>query len=193
VKVKAQGLLYAAKWIEEAHGRDALARVLRECSPEVRTRCVEAIAINWHPVEELIEFLQVSERLLGTGDGRIAEAMGAAGARANLRGVLMRVARHLTNPEFLMRRIANLWRQYNDEGELLLIAASERLVQFEIRDLQQTYPFLCPMITGWAGEVAEAIGVEVPIARHSSCRTRGAPSCTWTVQASGGKPLLSDG
>lgn len=189
MKIKAQAFLNATKWVVAAHGQDALAGILRECGTDVRARYVEAIAINWHPIEEYVEFLQVSERLLGTGDGRVAEAMGAAAARANLRGVLLRLARHLMKPESLMRRIANLWRQFNDEGELVLLAANERTVQIEIRGMKQTYPFLCSTITGWAREVAGAIGVEAPVARHPSCRARGGASCTWIVHASGGGTL----
>ena len=42
MQVKAQGLLNAAKWIEEEYGRDALRDVLHSCSQEVRERYMTA-------------------------------------------------------------------------------------------------------------------------------------------------------
>ena len=92
MNIKAQGLFNAAKWIEKELGQAALRDVLRACSPAVRDRYTTAIVINWHPLEEFVEFLEVAERLLGRGDGKLAEQVGAAGARENLRGAMVRAA-----------------------------------------------------------------------------------------------------
>jgi len=192
VKIKAQALLYAAKWLEETHGQAVLARVLRECQPAVRESYIEAIAINWHPLEEYIDFLTVSERIVGTGDGKIAEEMGEAAARANLRGVVLKVVQYIAKPDFLMRRIASLWRQFNEKGDFVLISADERAVRFEIAGLPEVYPLLCASIVGWSRAVATAIGVEAPIARHTSCRARGGAKCLFEVRSMKGQlvPLV---
>src|SRR5438105_237316 len=83
VNVKAQALLNGAKCVREKFGEDALEQVLAACSPRVRERCATAIAINWHPQSELCEFLTVADRVLGRGDGKLSEEIGATGARAN--------------------------------------------------------------------------------------------------------------
>src|SRR5438045_3689078 len=121
MKVKAQGLLNAAKHVEDTFGRDALGEILRECSPAVRETFTSSIAINWHEVEELCEFVEVAEKKVGSARGKLARDIGAAGARANMKGTLLRIAFYLGKPEFLMKRAAGLWRQFNDEGTMELL------------------------------------------------------------------------
>ena len=77
MQVKAQGLLNAARYLEDTYGRDALASVLRATSPAVRDTYTSAIAINWHPVEEFVEFVDAADRILGRGNLRLAEDIAA--------------------------------------------------------------------------------------------------------------------
>lgn len=184
MNVKAQGLLNAAKWIEDEYGRDALGRVLRACSPAVRERYVSAIAINWHPLEELVEFLAVAERMLGRDDGRLAERVGAAGARANMKGTLVRVAVYLARPEYLMQRIAGLWNQFNDQGEMLLVSMDEKHARIEVRGVPNPHALFCATLTGWCLETAARLGIANTLVRHVQCRARGEARCLWEVRGS---------
>jgi len=186
VRVKAQGLLNAVKWIEAEYGRKALDQVLAGCSPPVRERCATAIAINWHPMQELVELLQSAEHVLGTGNGRVAERIGEAGARANLKGVLIRMAFWVANPEFLMRRVAGLWRRFNDEGEMIMLHVAEDVRRFEVTGVSTPNWLFCCTITGWGTVTTEAAGVVDPIARHVECRARGASRCLWQVTTPAG-------
>ena len=184
MNVKAQGLLNAAKWIEEQYGRDALGEVVRACSAAVRERYVSAIAINWHPVEELVEFLRVTERLLGREDGRLSERIGAAGARANMKGTLVRIAVYLARPEYLMQRIAGLWRQFNDEGEMILVSMDPKHAVIEVRGTPTPDPLFCATLTGWCLETATRLGIVNTAVRHTHCRSPGDPRCLWEVRGS---------
>src|SRR5438270_12897303 len=84
MNVKAQGLLNAAKHIEETYGRDALAEILRACGQPVRDTYTTATVINWHPVAELCEFCEIAEARLRKH--KLVEEIGSAGARANMKG-----------------------------------------------------------------------------------------------------------
>jgi hypothetical protein len=182
LNVKAQGLLNAAKWIEEQYGQEALRDVVRACSPELRDRYISAIAINWHPVSELIELLETADRLLGRGDGKIAEEIGAAGARSNMKGVFVRLLFYVGRPEFLMRRIAQLWRQYNDQGEMILASFDDFTSTLEVSGVPHPNWHFCCTITGWSREVALAMGAVNPSVRHTDCRSRGAEKCIWHLR-----------
>ncbi len=192
MNVKAQGLLNAAKWIEEQYGRDTLGEVVRACSPAVRERYVSAIAINWHPVEELVEFLRAAERLLGREDGRIAERIGAAGARANMKGTLVRIAVYLARPEYLMQRIAGLWRQFNDQGEMLLVSMDEKHALIEVRGVTAADPLFCATLTGWCLETATRLGIVGTTVKHTHCRARGDGRCLWDVRGSVDEAVARD-
>jgi hypothetical protein len=102
--------------VRDNFGATALEQVLAKCARPVRERCMTAIAINWHPQEELEEFLSVADQTLGRGDGKLAEAIGAAGAQKNLRHMALRLAFFLARPEFLKRRVAGVWRQYDERS-----------------------------------------------------------------------------
>src|SRR5207244_1409223 len=82
MRVKVQGLLNAARYIEELHGQETLGEIVRACSPEVRETYTTSIAINWHPVEELTELVEVAAVKLGRKPTSLAQDIGAAGARA---------------------------------------------------------------------------------------------------------------
>jgi hypothetical protein len=184
VQIKAQGLLNAAKWIEQEYGRDTLREVLRACSAPVRERYPSLIAIDWHPASEFIEFVQQAERIIGGGQahGRIAEAIGAAGAKANMRGTLVRIAVWISRPEALMKRAAGLWRQFNDEGQMELKHLGDNVARFELGKIEGLDPAFCAVVTGWCREVALAVGAVAPQAKHVDCVWRTGAICAWEVR-----------
>ena len=192
MNVKAQGLLNAVKWVEDEYGTSALREIIRACSPAVRERYVSAIAINWHPLEELDEFLGVADKVLGQGDGRIAEQIGAAGARANMKGVVIRFAFYVSRPEFLMKRVAGLWKQFNDQGMMRLLDVSASSLRIEVVDVPVPSWLFCCTITGWSREVALAVAMAHPTARHIECRARGGARCIWEVRGRTSSPAGTD-
>jgi hypothetical protein len=182
MNVKAQGLLNAATYIEEAFGRSALAEVLQACSPAVRETYMTAIALNWHPVEELTEFVEVAEAKLGKGRGQLAQEIGAAGARANMKGVLLRFAFYWTKPEYLMRRILGMWRQFNDDGRMMILSIDQAHARLELADIQRPNATFCRIMTGWCTEVAKGLGAKYVSGTHDECRALGASRCIWEVR-----------
>ena len=184
MNVKAQGLLNAAKYIEERYGQDALGTVIRACSPATRETYTSSIAINWHPVEELCELVDVAEAQLDSVRRTLAQEIGAAGARANMKGMLLRLAFYWGKPEFLMKRAAGLWRQFNDEGMMDLLHMDDRLVRLEVRDVVHPRATFCRLLNGWCIETATALGIVNVHATHTECRALGGARCVWEVRGS---------
>jgi hypothetical protein len=184
LRIKAQGLLNAAKWVEGEHGREGLRDVLQACSPAVRERYTSVIPIDWHPVEELVDFVRAAERVLSAGraSGRVAEAIGAAGARANMKGITVRIAVWMARPEQLVARAAGVWRQFNDEGSMDLIEVGENLGRFELKGVKLEDALFCAVLTGWFREIAAGVGAISPLARHIECKARGGARCVWEVR-----------
>jgi hypothetical protein len=182
VQIKAQGLLNAAKFIEAEYGRDALGAVVRACSEPVRDRYISAIAINWHPIEEFLEFVQTADKILGDGKGKLIVEIGAAGARANMKGIAVRIAFYIAQPDFFFRRVAGLWKQFNDEGEMITHEIGERSGAIELAGLKTPNALFCLVLTGWIREVSTALGIQDPSPRHTECRARGDARCYWDVR-----------
>ena len=182
VKVKAQGLLHGAAWVRETHGESTLRNVLSSCSAAVRERCTIAEPTDWIPDNELAEFLGVADRALGRGDGRIAEELGAASARANLRNFTLRLAFFLANPEFLMRRVAGVWRQYNDAGAMHVREFTAGRMNAELVGIPEPDWFICCSVTGWLREAGVTTGMKQLTAEHVECRSRGRERCLWLLR-----------
>jgi hypothetical protein len=182
VNVKAQAMLNGVAWVREKYGARGLESVLSACSPAVRERCGSAIAINWHPHEELAELLAAADRIFGHGDGKVAEAIGASAARANLRHLGLRLAFFLARPEFLMRRVAGVWRQFNEEGEMLVQSFRDGAMDAELVELTRPEWIICCSVTGWLYEAGLATGMKHLVTTHSECRARGAKRCAWQLR-----------
>jgi hypothetical protein len=182
MQVKAQGLLNAGKYIEATYGREGLDVVLRDVSRATRDTYESAIAINWHPVDELCDFVDHAERRFGNGTWDVAQGIGAAGARANLKGVMLRIALYLTKPSFLMTRIAGMWRQFNDEGQMTLVEMTTERAIIEVSGIAKPRATFCHVLTGWVGEVTQALGAEIDSLQHTHCRARGGTRCVWEVR-----------
>ena len=185
MNVKAQGLLHGAAWLREKFGESGARAGALRVQPGVRARCATAIAINWIPQEELAEFLTVADRELGVGDGRIAEAMGAASARVNLRHLALRLAFFLGRPEFLMRRVAGIWRQYNEQGEMVVREFVGGRMIAELVGMPEPDWFVCCSVTGWLHEAGLATGMKKLVSSHVECRARGKPRCVWELRWDG--------
>jgi hypothetical protein len=182
LKVKAQAMIHAAAWLEETHGREAVARALSLCSRDVNERYMSAITIEWHPIAEFYEMLEAIEQTVGAGDGRTAFESGAYSARINTRGLMKRSLFYLANAEFLLRKITALWSQFNEEGAMHLRHFDARRVTIELEGVPVPHKLLCASVTGWVQVVAEAVGAAGSRTEHSVCRARGAQSCLYEVR-----------
>jgi hypothetical protein len=180
--VKAQGLINAARYIEEQYGQNTLGEIVRACSPGVRETYTTSIAINWHPVEELTELVEVAAKTLRRQPLAVAHEIGAAGARANMKGTVLRIAFYWGKPEFLMKRAAGLWRQFNDEGSMAVLHMDERTVRVEVAGLSMPNAIFCAIINGWCHETAIALGIPEATSHHVECRARGDERCIYEVR-----------
>jgi hypothetical protein len=183
LNIKAQALLNAARYVEEEYGADVLRQVLAACSPAVRERVATAIAINWHPLQEFVEFLVALGRVVP--DALVGEKVGAAAARANTRGVMLRIGLLLTNPASVLRRGASMWRQFNEQGEMTLLKGDKTSVEVTITGIPRTPRIFCDTVTGWARELVISAGGKNAQATHTECRADGDIRCVWVAKWSG--------
>jgi hypothetical protein len=158
-----------------------VSRVLRRCSPAVNERYMSAIAIEWHDFDEFVQVLEAIEAEVGRGDGRTAFASGRHSADQNTSGLMKRALFYLASPEYLMRKAAGLWRQFNDCGDLVLCSIDEKHVLLELRGLPRPHELLCESLSGWMQVVAEAVGARGAQVVHRECRLRGAARCLYRI------------
>jgi signal transduction histidine kinase len=147
----------------------------------VRERYISGIAIEWHPQSEFVEFLRHAEAVIGKPPGAVSKAIGAEGARINTRSMAKRAVMYVASPEFLLRRIASLWSQFNDQGEMRILSIDERQAHIELVGLPDPNELFCATITGWCEVIGDAVGFDRPRSEHTHCRARGDEACVWRV------------
>lgn len=182
VNVKTQALINAAGYVEEQHGREGLATLLQHCSPALRDRYMGAISIDWMPMSELVEVLEQVETVFGKGGESASRAIGARSARQNTRGLVARSLFYLASPNFLLRRIASLWSQFNDQGGMHLRHLDERSASIEVTGVPKPHRLFCATLTGWIQVISEAVGATGAKVEHTRCRARGHNQCLWAIQ-----------
>ena len=96
--------------------------------------------------------------------------------------MLLRLASYWGKPEFLMKRAAGLWQQFNDEGTMDLLHIDDRVVRLEVRDIVQPRASFCCVLTGWCSETATALGITHVRATHVECLALGGRRCIWEVR-----------
>jgi hypothetical protein len=142
-------------------------------------------------VEELLDFVGAAERVLPKGDKwSVAEEIGAAGARANTKGFLIRSIIYVSNPEFLLKRVAAAWHQFNDAGEMKLLRMDHRgdgsdnvgSADVGVMGTNLKSALFCRILSGWCVEFSRAIGIQSPVVHHIECMANGDNRCVWRIR-----------
>jgi hypothetical protein len=88
-----------------------------------------------------------------------------------------------------MRRVAGVWRQYNDAGEMHVLEFANGRMVTELAGTVSPSWFFCCSITGWLREAGLAAGLKQTVANHIECRGRGRGRCVWHPRRSPDEPL----
>jgi hypothetical protein len=179
LRIKLQGLLNGVDEIRDRYGDAGLARVLAECSAPVREHARSGIAIEGHPRAEFDDFLAACEHVHGSGDGRIAAAVGARGARQNTRGWVKPTLLFLLNPQWVLQKAASTWHRFNDAGSMRLVELDNGRCSIEVAEVPDPNPLFCAALSGWAEVMCERVGFKNVGIDHPICRARGQARCVW--------------
>jgi hypothetical protein len=81
-----------------------------------------------------------------------------------------------------MRRVAGVWRQYNDEGDMQVLEFGNGRMVTELVGVDSPSWAFCASITGWLHEAALAAGLSQSAVSHTECRTSGGSRCVWVIR-----------
>lgn len=139
---------------------------------------------SWYPMEDATELLEAICDFYGGSHAQSMEMVGMYCAEGDLNGVYA----HLIvpgHPVRSFRRAIQLWRNYQDTGNLTFHQPSLHIPRATVRleEFSQTIPY-CACIVGMARVVARLAGVEHEFQiRETHCTLRGDPACefesTW--------------
>lgn len=158
-------------------GSEARARVLEALGPEARELMeTNPLETQWYPYDVYIEISEVIDRVLGDGDMRLFEELGAFSCEQTLTGVF-RVFFRFGNLRFLLDRASKAWHSQYDFGSMHVEHDPDdrQIVKLTIRDVPNPHIVHYLAIRGWMLKAAELTATEIETVWESFNPAPGAP------------------
>ncbi|MCA9680654.1 MAG: hypothetical protein KC457_00545 [Myxococcales bacterium] len=144
-------------------GEEALQKVLAAMPADSRKIVSDGpLETVWYPYQTLIDLSVAADEILGRGDLKLCEDMGAFSCQQNLTGIY-RVFFRFGNLNFLLDRAAKAFHSQYDFGSMRVIRDPENKyrVTLELTGVARPHRSMYLAIKGWAIKAAELSGSEL--------------------------------
>ena len=181
--VKGSALSSRVLWVQLNHGSGGLARLLPQCSVELRATIEAGIhKARWYPFEQFIELITTIDRLFGKGDLSLVNELARHGADANLT-TIYRLFYKVGTTHWILGRAVRLWSAHYDSGYLEVMTRGPKTAVLRIRAFETPHPVHCMSVMGWAQRSIELSGGKHVESTETKCRIKGDEFCqlesTW--------------
>jgi hypothetical protein len=181
--VKGATITARLRFVRERHGEDGVRRLLGEVRPSsLAALAARVLPQEWVSYDVFVDLGITADRLFGRGDLALCYEMGRYAAEVNL-PTLYRLFYRIGNPQFILRRAAQLWSVHYDSGRLAAMEEGTGTARLEIVGFERPHRVHCLSVLGWATRSIELSGGIVISADEQSCRARGDETCelvaTW--------------
>ncbi|APR80289.1 Hypothetical protein A7982_05636 [Minicystis rosea] len=175
--VKGAAVTARVRFVRERHGELGFKQLLAAMPPTSRALLEDKVLPQaWVPYDLFVDVCVTADQLFGRGDLALCFEMGRHAADVNL-PTLYRIFYRLGNPQFIMRRAAQLWSVHYDSGKLESIEEAPGSVRLRISEFERPHRAHCLSVLGWAARSIELSGATLLEADEARCRTRGDTAC----------------
>jgi len=165
---------------EREFGFAAVDRVLAELPEADRAALKDVQAIGWYPVEPVLRYHRVLDRLYGKGDLAVCFRAGRFSAGWSLNTVL-KVFLRFRSPTWLIDRATRVWDRYHDTGRWTVTAESPNKFLGELSDFGVKDEGFCARLRGWLAGAVELTGGNNTVVNELKCACRGQDRCVFSV------------
>lgn len=124
---------------------------------------------NWYDVSFMIEFMSKIPEILKKDPKEIWWEMGRHSCDDGL-STIYKIFYKLGNPEFIIKRAAQVWNNYYTEGDFFVVSHSLNGAHVQIKNVSFPHISLCTRISGWMERAMELSGGNNVKLRHSLCK-----------------------
>jgi len=133
---------------------------------------------SWYPFSCFVDLNLKADRLFGNGDLAICREMGREAAKANL-PTLYRIFYRVGSPEFVLDKVASVWRQHHDTGHSTVVFPGPNRASYQVHEFAAPHPTLCRSLEGFLHGSLEVMGLRDTEVHHVHCRLDGAAVCEY--------------
>jgi hypothetical protein len=177
VQIKGTALSSAERYVREQFGEPAWRRVLATLAPEDRQQIENGVLVSaWYPFALFMRIVRELEAQFGARVPRLHREMGRAAAEYGLT-TFYKVFFKVGSPQFIISRVASVWRTYNSSGELTAPVSEKGHAVVELSGFAEPARELCERLPGFFERTVELSGGRDVKLVHSLCVNRGEPVC----------------
>lgn len=178
MKVKGAVLLSRAAFVKKSFGDKAWMEVLSALPSDDGTDYAGLLASSWYPFEVGQRLDDAIVRVLGKGDRKVFEDLGAASARENLTTV------HRTfvagrDPQGFMEKAPVIYGFYYDTGRRTWERTGPSSGVMTTYDAGSYSAVDCLTVIGWYREALGMCGAGDVVVQETACRARGDAVCRY--------------
>ena len=178
MKVKGAVLLARSTFVKKHFGEQAWQDVLAAVSADDRTVFAGFLASGWYPFETGQRLDDAIVRVIGKGDRKVFEELGAASARENLTTVHKMFVKGLA-PQGFMANAPMIYGFYYDTGKRTYEPTGPSSGVMTTFDAGSYSVVDCLTVIGWHREALAMCGATDVTIQETACRARGDAVCRY--------------
>lgn len=178
-KTKGLSFNYAIEFVRENYGEEGFKRVLDALSDGDRMVLSEKILhVSWRPTKTFSNFLSAIDKVLGKGKRDLSREAGRFVAEHSL-SKFYKVIIRLASPMKVLDRASELWKDFDDTGELQIEKTGPNSAIARVIDHQDGSGSGCNHTTGFFEKTLEMTGAKNVAIAHTKCIFRGDEHCEY--------------
>lgn len=176
-KKKGLSIVAVRDFVNVRYGTDTWGRVLASL-PGADGRTVrEALGVGWYSLGLYARLLRAVDTEIGQGDLRAIRPITRFEAERDV-PTIHRLLLRLTNPAYVLEKMADLWPRYHTTGRLSFERQGRDRLKAMITDWGVDVA-LCTGFQGYSERALELAGARDVRMLHPACRARGAEACVF--------------
>ncbi|HXG95045.1 MAG TPA: DUF2378 family protein [Blastocatellia bacterium] len=181
MKIKGNILLSRLAFVKEHFGEEALDRVIESLPAEDRATLRGMISnVGWYSFDIGKRLDEAIVKVLGKGDMKIFEDIGASSAEQNLTTV-HNLFLKLGNPQAFLAQTPVLYRLYYDIGRREYEPTGPTSGVMTTYDAETYSTADCLTVIGWYKKALAMCGAKNVVMTEETCRARGGDFCRYRI------------
>jgi hypothetical protein len=175
-----KGTLYTSVklFAERRFGPDAVEQTLHEMSAEDRDVLAAMVPVGWYPLEPMLRFHRVLDRLFGRGDLALCTEIGRFSAEWQL-NLFHKLVLKFKSPQWMVQKAGLMWKHYHDTGRWEVEQPDAHSVMGRLQGFGVVDEVHCLRLHGWFTRAIELTGGKDVRIHEPSCRNRGDRFCEY--------------
>jgi hypothetical protein len=181
MKIKGNILISRLDFVKQNYGQQGLEQILAALPAEDQTLLKGLVSnVGWYPFDVGKRLDQAIVTVLGKGDLRIFEEIGAASARQNL-STVHKLSLEPGKPQAFMAKTPVIYRLYYDVGRREYESTGPNSGVMTTYDAETFSSADCMTIIGWYKQALEMCGASKVVMTEETCRAKGGEFCRYRV------------